>query len=78
MVASNKQAIAHSNRFRKVSNLYPRMVAFAYDKDLAAAARDTDEEVAARVAAYQRSLGEEPTDWYAVGREEGRDEDAPQ
>jgi hypothetical protein len=39
-------------------------------RDLGAAANDTDEEVAATVAAWERAHGLEPRDWYAIGREE--------
>jgi hypothetical protein len=63
-------ALAHSRRFRQVSTLYPRCVAEAYDGDIAAAAADSDEQVAARVAEWERAQGLEPRDWYAVGREE--------
>jgi hypothetical protein len=65
--------IAHSRRFRKVSNRYPRTVAFAYNGDIATAASDSDEQVAARVADWERAQGWEPRDWHAIGCEE-RDE----
>jgi hypothetical protein len=55
-------AIVHSTRFRKVSTLYPHMVALAYSGDLAAAMADSDEQVAARVAKWERSQGLEPRD----------------
>ena len=42
----------HSKRFRKVSNLYPRTVALAYDGELDQAMADSDEQVAATVAAW--------------------------
>jgi hypothetical protein len=65
----------HSMRFRKVSNLYPRMVAFAYDRDIARAFMDSDEQVAATVAAWERAQGWEPRDWVAIGwYDEGRSE----
>jgi hypothetical protein len=67
-----QNAIAHSNRFRRVSNRYPHMVALAYDLDIVAAARDTDEQVAERVAAYERAQGWTPRNWKAIGRSEGR------
>ena len=44
----------HSVRFRKVSNGYPHQVALAYDHDLYRAAADSDEQVAATVAAWSR------------------------
>ncbi len=74
-VTPDDPRVQHSNRFRHVSNRYPYMVAMAYDRDLAAAAADSDEEVAARVAAYERAQGLKPRDWYAIGAEEpGTDE----
>jgi hypothetical protein len=69
-VTPDDPRVQHSNRFRHVSNRYPYMVAMAYDRDLAAAAADSDEEVAARVAAYERAQGLKPRDWYAIGAEE--------
>jgi hypothetical protein len=68
-------AVSHSERFRKVSNRYPHVVAEAYGGDLARAARDTDEQVAETVATWERAQGVEVRDWPAIGREEGRDED---
>ena len=70
--------VAHSVRFRKVANRYPRRVAEAYDGDIAAAAAASDEEVAARVAAWERSQGLDPRDWRRLGAEEGRAEDDEQ
>jgi len=67
------EAIAHTNRFRRVSTRYPRRVAETYELDIAAAAADDDETVAARVAAWERAQGLEPRDWSAIGRVE-RDE----
>ena len=68
--------VQHSVRFRKVANGYPRRVAVAYDHDLVQAALDTDEQVAATVAEWERSNGLEVQDWIAVGRKErGDDED---
>jgi hypothetical protein len=63
-------ATAHSARFRKVANRYPLRVTNAYGGDLAAVAQDTDAQVAARVAAWEREQGMEPRDWVAIGREE--------
>ena len=66
----------HSVRFRMVANGYPRQVAFAYDRNLVQAALDTDEQVAATVAEWERANGLEVQDWIAVGREErGEDEE---
>ena len=66
---------AHTTRFRKVSTIYPNKVANAYALDVLTALGDTDAEVAARVAAWERAEGVEPRDWHAVGAEE-RDEGA--
>ena len=55
-------AVAHSTRFRKVSTLYPYMVALAYGGDIAAAMADSDEQVAMRVAGWERTQGLEPHD----------------
>ena len=65
----------HSNRFRQVSNRYPRRVAEAYDGDLARAMADTDAQVARTVAAWEQAHGMAPRNWRAIGREE-RDEAA--
>jgi hypothetical protein len=62
----------HSDRFRRVSNRYPRRVAEAYGGDLRRAAGDTDEQVAATVAEWERANGLEVADWPAIGRAEGR------
>jgi hypothetical protein len=67
--------IRHSQRFRKVSNRYPHMVARAYGRDIEAAAGDSDEQVAARVAAWERAQGWEPRDWQAIGADERADDD---
>jgi hypothetical protein len=68
-----EMAVAHSTRFRKVSNRYSRTVAYAYEGDLARAMRDSDEQVAATVAEFERQNGYPVQDWIAIGREE-RDE----
>lgn len=60
----------HSERFREISTRYPRRVAEAYDGDIARAAADDDETVAATVAAWEREHGLPVRDWYAIGREE--------
>jgi hypothetical protein len=65
-----EQRTGHSARFRKVSNRYPHMVALAYDRDLDHAAAEGDEQVAVKVAAWERSQGWEPRDWPAIGRAE--------
>ena len=59
---------AHSDRFRKVANRYPRRVAEAYGGDIERAARDSDRRVAATVASFERSHGLDETDWAAVER----------
>jgi hypothetical protein len=65
--------VRHSLRFRQLSNRYPLRVSEAYGGDIEQAAKDTDEQVAARVAGWERAQGLEPRDWAAIGREE-RDE----
>jgi hypothetical protein len=65
--------IAHSDRFRAVSTRYPRRVAEAYDRDLDRAMADTDEQIAATVAAWEAAHGLPVTDWAGIGTEE-RDE----
>ena len=67
-------AAAHSLRFRKVSNRYPRRVAEAYDGDLERAAADNNEVVAANVSAWERRQGIEPRDWAAIGALEREDD----
>jgi hypothetical protein len=64
----------HTIRFGKVASEYPRVVAEAYGGDIAAAARDTDEQVSVRVREWEVRQGLEPQDWIAIGRSEGRDE----
>lgn len=68
-----QQGWDHSNRFRTVSDRYPRRVAEAYDLDIARAAGDSDEVVAANVAAWELAQGLPVRDWRAMGTEEGRD-----
>jgi hypothetical protein len=67
-------ATGHSRRFRKVSTRYPRRVADAYDCDLERAAADSDEAVAANVAAWERRQGIEVRDWAAIGAFEREDD----
>lgn len=68
-------AVMHSLRFRRVANGYARVVALAYDRDLVAAALDSDERVAERVAGWERSQGIAPRDWQAIGRAERADDE---
>lgn len=63
-------AVAHSKRWRAVSNRYPHCVAEAYGGEIARALRESDADVAAAVAAWERAHGLEPRDWYAIGRDE--------
>jgi hypothetical protein len=60
----------YSERFRKVSKRYPLRVAEAYKGDLSRALTDSDEEVAATVAAWERRQGLDVTDWALVGEQE--------
>jgi hypothetical protein len=62
--------LAHTERFRKVSPRYPRRVAEAYGGNLERALADSDEEVAATVAAWEQAHGLDPRDWSAVGAAE--------
>jgi hypothetical protein len=74
---SATQAEQHSERFRNVSNRYPRQVADAYREvfgDAGLALQDTDEQVAGVVAAWERSHGLRPRDWHAIGVTEGREQ----
>ncbi len=50
----------------------PARVAEAYDLDIARAAGDTDDQVAATVAEWERAQGLPVRDWRAQGTEEGR------
>lgn len=68
-------AVRHSERFRRVSNRYPRRVTEAYNGDVTAAAAASDDEVARRVADWERASGLEVRDWYAIGRDEQRGDD---
>lgn len=72
MSGVSPEALAHSVRFRKVSNRYPLQVTYAYGGDLAAAMAATDAEVAERVAAWERAQCLPVRDWPAQGRAEGR------
>jgi hypothetical protein len=59
----------HSNRFRRIDNIFPSVVAAAYGGDIAEAALDTDTEVFAKVQAWEIREGREPQDWSATGME---------
>jgi hypothetical protein len=63
-------AVAHNKRFRKVAARYPRRVAEAYGGDIEGAAADSDEAVAATVAAWERAHGLPVRDWPAIGADE--------
>ena len=63
----------HSIRWRAVSTRYPHRVAEAYGGDVARALAETDAQVAATVAQWERSQGLALRDWRAIGAEE-RDE----
>jgi hypothetical protein len=63
-------ALHHSERFRQVSNRYPRRVAEAYGGDLERAAAASDEEVATTVAAWEKAQGLRVRDWRAIGATE--------
>ena len=65
---SRALAYLHSMRFRRVSNRYPLQVTYAYGRDIARAAADSDEQVAATVAAWERREGLPVRDWPAIGR----------
>jgi hypothetical protein len=67
MIAADDLRRQHAERFRQVSNRYPRRVAEAYGGNLARAAADSDEQVAATVADWERAQGLPMTDWRAVG-----------
>ena len=65
--------VAHTTRWRLVSNKFPLMVTKAYEGDIASALKDDDATVFARVRAFEVSEGLKPRDWVAIGKEE-RDE----
>ncbi len=58
----------HAERFRKVWDRYPVIVVEVYAGDLAAAARDTDEQVAEKVRKWGIAHRMKPTDWARIGR----------
>jgi hypothetical protein len=58
----------HSERFRRYRGMrYPRQVAQAYDGDLERAMADSDEQVAAVVAAWEKQQKLPVRDWRAIG-----------
>jgi hypothetical protein len=63
----DERAWRFSERFRKVSNRYPLRVAEAYDHHLDPAMADSDEQVAATVAEWERCHGVPVRDWRAAG-----------
>ena len=65
--------VAHNRRFRQVADRYPHRVAQAYGGDFERAAADTDEIVAATVAAWERARGLPVRDWPAIGAKERGD-----
>jgi hypothetical protein len=74
----------HSERFGKVSDRYARRVAEAYGRDLARAMTGSDEQVAAKVAAWEKCWGRDAVasdqairEWLACGVGEGRGKEAP-
>ena len=73
-VAKAKLSVDHSERFRPVSNLYPRCVAVAYrgHGGIRQAARDSDRQVAKMVAAWERRHGMPVRNWVVIGRREGK------
>ncbi len=60
-------ALAFTNRFRTVGTRYPRRVTEAYDGDQARAMAESDEQVAATVAGWERRQGLDPRDWPSIG-----------
>ena len=68
----DERAWRFSERFRQVSNRYPLRVAEAYHHQLDPAMADSDEQVAATVAEWERRNGMPVRDWAAIGAEERR------
>ncbi len=56
-------AVYHSNRFRCIDNVFPSVVAKAYDGDIAKAAEDTLTQVFDRVRDWEIKVGRAPQDW---------------
>jgi hypothetical protein len=74
LAKSDPVRFQHSTRFRRVADKYPRRVWEAYGGDIAMAAGDSDEHVAATVREWEIANGLEPRDWVAWGRDqEGRE-----
>lgn len=67
-----KKQRAFSERFRQVSNAYPRKVAEAYGLNHDRAMAESDEQAAEKVAEWEVGHGIEPRDWIAIGIGEGR------
>jgi hypothetical protein len=59
----------HSNRFRRIDNIFPSVVAEAYGGDIARAAKDNDTKVFAKVKAWEIKQGRKPRDWRWIGIE---------
>jgi len=72
----NDHPVPFSERFRRVSNRYPRRVSEAYGGDVGRAMAESDEQVAATVADWERAHGLVPRDWQAIGAAE-RDDEVP-
>jgi hypothetical protein len=66
---SSKLSVYHSNRFRRVGNGFPRIVATAYGGDIAKALGDTDGQVFAKVRAWQKREGRQPENLRAIAFE---------
>ncbi|MCD9821622.1 hypothetical protein [Bradyrhizobium japonicum] len=62
-------AAYHSARFRRVGNGFPRMVAAAYGGDIAKALADDDDQVFAKVRAWQKREGHQPENLRAIAFE---------
>ncbi|CAN5151043.1 hypothetical protein BH24CHL7_BH24CHL7_01010 [soil metagenome] len=66
-------AQAFSERFRAVSNRYPRRVSEAYGRDAAHAMADSESRWLPGWPRGMRDNGLPVRDWRAIGRAEGRD-----
>jgi hypothetical protein len=62
-------AVYHSNRFRSIDNVFPSVVAEAYDGDIAKAAEDTLAQVFDRVRDWEIKVGREPQNWRVAATE---------
>lgn len=65
----SRLAVYHSTRFRRVGNGFPSMVAAAYGGDLDKALRDDDDQVFAKVRAWQKREGHQPENLRAIAFE---------